>query len=274
MTIESNRTTGGVAACLFVTSVVSQVLSIFQNTLSKTGGVSIALVGISGIIGILGFVALILFFVAMHGFSKDYSEPRIFDYIIYGLVAAIIIGILSIVVAIAIAIANAASVVPILTSSTTSQTQISGVVQKSLLPMLPIFAAVSLVWILFNVLSINLLGDKSKVVLFRTGAKVLLAGALVSVAATAILAAIAYSLSLSYSTILLTLSVPGGLIQDVAWVILAMAFFRIQTPPAFPTAPVNMSAVPTLSSQTKICPKCGVPNQADALLCERCGQKL
>ena len=134
-------------------------------------------------------MALILFFVAMHGFSKDYSEPRIFDYIIYGLVAAIIIGILSIVVAKAIAIANAASVVPVLTSSTTSQTQISGVVQKSLLPMLPIFAAVSLVWILFNVLSINLLGDKSKVVLFRTGAKVLLAGALVSVAATAILAA-------------------------------------------------------------------------------------
>ena len=257
-----------------MTSVVSQVLSIFQNTLSRTSGVSIALVGISGIIGILAFVALILFFVAMHGFSKDYGEPRIFDYIIYGLVAAIIIGILSIVVAIAIAVANAASVLPILTSSTTSQTQVSNVVQKSLLPMLPIFAAVSLVWILFNVLSINLLGDKSKVVLFRTGAKVLLAGALVSVATTAILAAIAYTLSLSYSTILLTLSVPGGFIQDAAWVLLAMAFFRIQTPQAFPTAPVNMSAAPIFPSQTKICPKCGVPNQADALFCERCGQKL
>jgi ABC-type multidrug transport system permease subunit len=52
--------------------------------------------------------------------------------------------------------------------------------------------------------------------MFRSGAKVLLAGALVSVAATAVFAAIAYSMSLSYNTALLTLSIPGEFIQDAA----------------------------------------------------------
>ena len=274
MTIESNRTVGGVAACLFVTSIVSQVFSIFQSTAPRTSGVTIAVGGISAIISILAFVALILFFIAMHGFSKDYSESRIFDYIIFGLVSTIIFGVISIVAAAVIAIANAASLLPIFTSSPTSQTQISSVVQKSLLPMLPVFPAVSLVWIIFNVRSLNLLGDKSKVAMFRTGAKVLLAGALVSVAVTAIFATIAYSISLSYSTALLTLSVPGGFIQDVAWVLLAMAFFKIQSPPAPAMASASISSASTVLSQAKICPKCGSANQADALFCARCGQKL
>ncbi len=236
--------------------------------------VSLAVAGASGIISLLVFVGLILFFIAMHGFSKDYSETRIFDNILYGLIITIVLGLIAVVFAVALFIANASNLIPIITSTPASQTQISSAAQKTALPLLPVFAVVGLVWIVFNVRSLNLLGDKSKVPLFRTGAKVLLAGAALSVAITTVIAATATTLSLSYGTTLSILSVPGGFIQDAAWLILAMAFFRIQAPPAAAMAPAYVPSVPVVSGQTKYCSKCGAPNRPDAVFCERCGQKM
>ena len=173
MTIESNRTIGGIGACLFVIGVVSQIISLSQYALRNQTVVSLAVAGASGIISLLVFVGLILFFIAMHGFSKDYSETRIFDNILYGLIITIVLGLIAVVFAVALFIANASNLIPIITSTPASQTQISSAAQKTALPLLPVFAVVGLVWIVFNVRSLNLLGDKSKVPLFRTGAKVL-----------------------------------------------------------------------------------------------------
>ncbi len=274
MTIESNRTTGGVAAVLLATGVVSQVVSLFQYVFGNQGAANLAVAGVSGILGIFVFVGLIMFLVSMHGFSQDYGESRIFEYLLNGIIVTIVLGILTLIVAFAVVIANASSLFPIFSSSAASQSQVSSSVWKSILPLLPVFSVVGLIWILFNVRSLNLLGDKSKVALFRTGAKVLLAGALVSVAVTAISAAIAYSMSLSYSTVQLTSSILGGFVQDAAWVLLAIAFFRIQTPLAPAVPPVYIPATPTFSGQTKTCSKCGAPNLPDAAFCQRCGQKL
>jgi uncharacterized paraquat-inducible protein A len=146
------------------------------------------------------------------------------------------------------------------------------------LPILPVFGIIGLIWIIFNVRAFNLLGDKSKVPLFRTGAKVLLAGALVSVVVTVIFAAIGSAFSLSYNTLFLTLTVPGGFVQDAAWALMAIAYFRIQAPLVPAVSPVNVTLnvtpVPTVSTQVKYCSRCRAANQTDAVYCTRCGQKL
>ena len=116
---------------------------------------------------------------------------------------------------------------------------------------------------MFNVLAFKLLGKKSGVPLFRTGALVLLAGAVVNVAVGIVFAVLTYSGSIDYNTYLLA-AIPGGLVQDVAWVLLAMAFFRIKAPP---TQTITPSNVPPVAGQMKYCPNCGTPNQTDAAYC-------
>jgi uncharacterized membrane protein/ribosomal protein L40E len=265
---------GGVAAILLFVGVVSQVISAFQLALPNSSLAYLALTGISGVIAVLSFVGFVLFFIAMYGFSKDYAEHRIFHYILYGLIAAIVAGVIAVVISVFVIIISAASQFSSFSSSSPSQSQITSLIDKSFLPILPVFAAVALIWIIFNVRAFNLLADKSKVFLFRTGAKVLLAGALVTVAVTIIFAAIASSFSISYNTLLLTLTAPGAFVQDAAWALMAIAYFRIQAPLAPAVTPVNVAPFSTVSAQVKYCSKCGAPNQTDAVYCTRCGQKL
>jgi uncharacterized membrane protein len=97
-------------------------------------------------------------------------------------------------------------------------------------PFLAVFSFVGVIWVVFNVLAFRLLGEKSGVPLFRTGALVLLAGAVVNVGVGIIFALMVYLGSIDYSTYLLA-AIPGGLVQDVAWILLAMSFFRIKVQP-------------------------------------------
>jgi uncharacterized membrane protein len=252
---------------------------LFQYTLPNSSPVYIAISAISGIVAVLGLVGFILFLIAMHGFSKDYGENRIFDYILYGLIIAIVAGVIALVIGFFVIFSNLASIIPSLTSTPPATAQITSTVLKSILPLTPAFAVVGLIWVAFNVRAFNLLADKSTVPLFRTGAKVLLAGAVLSIVISVVFALIGPSLSLSYST-LLALFIPGGLVQDVAWALLAMAYFRIKPPapqavsaqPPFQVA--APASAPAVSGQVKYCPHFGTPNQTDAVYCTRCGQKL
>ena len=78
-------------------------------------------------------------------------------------------------------------------------------------------------------LAFRLLGTKSMVPLFRTGALVLLVGAVVNVGVGVVFASMLYVGSIGYNTYLLA-AIPGGLVQNAAWVLLAIAFFRIKVP--------------------------------------------
>jgi hypothetical protein len=82
----------------------------------------------------------------------------------------------------------------------------------------------------FNVKAFRLLGEKSGVPLFRTATLVLLARAVVNIGVEIVFAALTYSGSINYNTYLLA-AVPGGFVQDIAWLLLAIAFFRIKAPP-------------------------------------------
>ena len=271
MTIESNRALGGVAACLTATGVVSQVISIFMFGFG--GGIpsTFALAGTSLLFGFLGLIGFILYLVAMHGLARDYGENNIFGHIMAGLIIAIILGIIVFFFG-GLTILFAALGGSFGSSSSTTQ---STYVLNALRIFLPLGAVVGFVWVFFNFRALRLLGDKSKVPLFQTGAKVLLAGAAVSIAVTVIIAATGWLVSYPYNNALLTYGLPGGIIQNAAWVLLAMSYFRIQAPTATAAAaPANIPPLPTVYGQAKTCPRCGTQNFADAQFCSNCGQKL
>jgi uncharacterized membrane protein len=206
----------------------------------------------------------------MYGFSRDYNEHRIFNYILYGFLCTIVAAIIAVAIVVVIFLSNLGTIIPNLNQSTTTPSQVSTSMSTFMSPFLTVFSFVGVIWVVFNVLAFRLLGEKSGVPLFRTGALVLLAGAVVNVGVGILLALLMYSGSIDYNTFLLD-AIPGGLVQDVAWVLLAMAFFRIKVPP---DPPFSLSSVAPAAGQMTYCQNCGTPNQTDAAFCSRCGQKL
>ena len=270
MTIQTNRTLGGIGACLTVIGAVSSVASLLRYAYPNSGAVTLTYSAISTIVGSLSFIGFILFLIAMYGFSKDYNEHRIFNYILYGIIVTIIAAVIVVVIAFIIIFANLGSIIPNFSGSTNSSTQISDMILTYLSPVLAIIGFVGLIYVIFNVKAFNLLADKSQVPLFRTAAKVLLAGSLLNIVIGVVFAALAYSGSVSINAFSVV-AIPGGLVQDIAWLLLAIAFFRIKPPTTQSTAVTN---IPVVSAQQKYCPNCGTPNQLDSTFCTRCGQKL
>lgn len=261
---------GGIAAIFSLLGVVSTVSSVLLNGYPASTVANLSLALVTGVVGLFAFVGFILFLIAMYGFSKDYGEHRIFSYIVSGLVWTIIAAVVAGVIIFVVLLLNLASIIPSLTPSTNGPSQITASMLAFIAPALAVFSVVALIWVVFNVKAFKLLGEKSGVPLFRTAALVLLAGAVVNIGLEIVFAALTYSGSIGYSTYLLA-AIPGGIVQDIAWVLLAIAFFRIRAPPTQTFTPSN---VPTVLGQVKYCPNCGTPNQTDATYCTHCGQKL
>jgi uncharacterized membrane protein len=251
--------------------VISQVSTAFGYVFPQSIG-ALLLAGIGSIFGILSFVGFLLFLIAMYGFSKDYQENRIFSYLLYGLIITIVAFVVLFSILVIVILFNLATLFPAFSSSAPSSTQISSEMSRIFGYIFPLFGLVGIVWIAFNVKAFNLLSDKSKVLLFRTGAKVLLAGALANIVIAIIFSVIGSFVEVPFTTLLALLTI-GGLVQDVAWVLLAMAYFRIQAPAVQvqAAAPVN---IPPVYGQVKYCTHCGAPNQLNALYCTHCGQKI
>ena len=76
MTIESNRTLGGLGALLTVVGVFSSVFSIIRFAYPNNLAADIAFSGISGVVGVISFVGFILFLVAMYGFSETTKRTK------------------------------------------------------------------------------------------------------------------------------------------------------------------------------------------------------
>jgi uncharacterized membrane protein len=266
LAIQSNRTFGGIGAILTVIGAVSSVSSLIRYAYPNSTAANLAFSVVSSLFGFAAFIGFILFLIAMYGFSRDYGEHKIFNYILYGIIYTIVAAVIVGIIAIAVVIAN---IIPTLNTST-SPTQIQDMTLTYLSPVFAAIGIVALIYIVFIVKAFNLLGDKSQVPLFRTAAKVLLAGGLVTTVIGIIFAVLAAFGSLSLESLAI-IAVPGGLVQDVAWVLLAMAFFRIKAPPPQTFTPTYVQTAPV---QVKYCPNCGTPNQTDTLYCTHCGQKL
>ncbi len=225
MTIESSRLLGGIAASLTAVGVVTQVAGLISYSL-PISTLDLVLLSVGSIIGFLGFVGFILYLIAMHGFSKDYDEHRIFDYVLYGFIVALVLGVILAVVVGAFVLTSMLSRFQGIYPSDSSQ--VLSLFTESFVPFLPVFGILGLIYAAFNLRAFNLMADKSSVSLFRNGAKVLLAGAALGLILE-LASAILFSLeSISFGSIL-AISFPSVLVQDAAWALLAMAFLRIRS---------------------------------------------
>jgi uncharacterized membrane protein len=250
--------------------VVGSVLSVLL-LVNSTSTSNLALMGISVIasliISILGLVGFILFLVAMYGFSKDYAEPRIFNYIIYGIIGSIISAVVIVIVWFVFVIT---AVLSNFTSLPTGSGAIQSWLSPYLSPLTSVTSLVMLVWIFFNYKAYNFLAEKSKVPIFRTAAKIFVAGAIINIGVGILFAVLSYAIALDYR-ILSAASLPGGIVQYAAWALMAKGFFKIQDTT---TQTITPSTYTPTTSQTKSCSNCGATNQTDAIYCSRCGQKL
>jgi uncharacterized membrane protein len=273
LTVESNRTLGTVAACLTLVGAVGSIASIVRFAYPDSLAVTVAVSGVSSIVGAISFVGFILFLVAMYGFSRDYQERRIFNYILYGIAITIAAAAVAGVVFFAYLMANMSSIISGI-SPNPSQSDILASISPYLAPAIGIFGFVSLIYVVFTVRSFNLLSDKSEVPLFRSGARLLLLGAILTIVIAIVVAAVAADAFLSVEG-LAVMVLPGGLVQYLGWTVLALAYRRIKPPkPAYTSYTAPQTSTVAASAQGRYCPHCGAPNLPDAHYCGRCGQKL
>ncbi len=174
MTIQNNRTLGGLGACFTaVGAVSSSILSIFSYT--NPISPSIAILGISSVFSVFAFVGFILFLIAMYGFSLDYLEHKIFNLIIYGIVFTIVAAVIALVIWFAFFFVNLVSIIPSLNPNPSSS-DLQSIIMPYLAPITAIFGFVGLINVVFSVWALNLLSNKSEVPMFRNGAKVAVGG--------------------------------------------------------------------------------------------------
>jgi uncharacterized membrane protein len=237
VTIQSNRTLGLLGACFTLVGAVSTALSLFRYLYPTSLAADLAVSAVAGAVGVLAFVGFILFLVAMYGFSRDYGERRIFNYVLYGLLIGIVAAIVAVIAIFAVFFAYLASILPSFSSSSLpSSSQIQSLLLPYSAPFLAVFGFIALINIVLDVLAFNLLGGKSGVPMFRTAAKVLLSGGLLMAVSGVVFGVFAYVNLITYDQLSLMV-LPGAVVQEIAWLLLAVAFFRIQPPPAQATVP-------------------------------------
>ena len=192
LTIQTNRTFGGVGAVFSVLGVVSTVSSVFLYGYPNSTLVNLPLALVTSFVGLFSFVGFILFLVAMYGFSRDYNEHRIFNYLLYGFLGTIVAAIIAGVIVVVVILLNISSIIPNLNHPTTTPSQVSSSMLNFMSPFLAVFSFVGVIWIVFNVLAFRLLGKNAGVPLFGTAASILLAGAIVNVAVGIVFAVLLY----------------------------------------------------------------------------------
>ena len=264
MTVASNKQLGLVAAVLTVLGSIYSLLNI-------AGSLSLGF-GAGFLLAILGFVGFILFLVAMHGFSKDYSDPAIFNNVLYGIISSIIIGVIAVGVVLFIVFANLGAIMQ-LPQTPGSSSEFTQYIVGLIVPVLAVFTILAIAPAVFNMRAFNRLADKSGVRLFKTVGLLGVVAAAFSIALGFLAVALFYSGALTVNNFY---SVPtlGSVVSLAAWILAAKAFssIKVSTSETYWTPPTQTPA-PT-AAQVKYCQYCGTANTMDAEYCVRCGKKL
>jgi uncharacterized membrane protein len=196
MTLESSKTLGGIGAILMVIGPLASVYT-----------------------GVIGLVGLILVLVAFNRLAYYYKERRIFNNVIFGVIAAIIGG----VIAVAVVVTAAIDMLPVLGIHISNWTDWTALQNfnwqgftnwSALAPYVAAIVGALVVLFVFIVVaaiflrrSLNTVSEKSGTHLFATTGLLVLIGAV------------------------LTVIVIGFVLLWVAMILLAVAFFEIKTEP-------------------------------------------
>jgi uncharacterized membrane protein len=199
MTLESSKTLGGIGAILMVIGPLASVYT-----------------------GVIGLVGLILVLVAFNGLADYYKDRRIFNNVIFGVIAAII----GVVIAVVVVVSAAFDMLSVLGIHISNWTDWSALQNfnwqgftdwSALAPYVAEIVGALVVLFVFVVVaaiflrrSLNTLSEKSGTHMFATAGLLLLIGAA------------------------LTVIVIGLILMWVALILLAVAFFEMRTQPTQP----------------------------------------
>jgi uncharacterized membrane protein len=264
MAIGNNKNTGIMGASLTIIGVISTITTIVQYASGATNNLTTT--GITGVVGLLTFIGFILFMVAMHGFSKDYAEPKIFSHALNGFIFAFI----------AIIVAAILWLPIILTSNTTQKTSsthsATGFTGPALGGFVIVLAIIMLINLLFYYKAFNSLAQRSGIQLFSLTGKLFILAGIVDIITSCIFtsAGLTNVTTVSFYAISLT---PGAFIQYIAWGYAAKGYSAIQIPTT-PTAPIQSNATPTTPVNARYCSNCGNQTQTNDVYCAKCGKKL
>jgi len=176
-TTEPNRSLGGVSASLIAFGAFANILVIIGSAYpqaTKNDGFALTSSVVNSVAGLLLLIGFIAFLIAVHRFSNQYNEPKIFTYTIFGIV-------LSIFALVALASVGSALFIQNVAGLPDAWTKFGSYLSGSLGSYVPLYGVASLIFTVAMVYSLNLLSAKSQVKLFKTAGKVFLAGALVQV---------------------------------------------------------------------------------------------
>jgi uncharacterized membrane protein len=199
MTLESSKMLGGIGAILMVIGPFASVYT-----------------------GVLGLVGLILVLIAFNGLADYYKDRRIFNNVIFGVIAAIVGVVIAVVVVVSAAF-DMLSVLGIHMSNWTDWTAVQNFNWQgftdwsALAPYVAEIVGALIILFVFVVVaaiflrrSLNTLSEKSGTHMFATAGLLLLIGAA------------------------LTVIVIGLFLMWVALILLAVAFFEMRTEPTQP----------------------------------------
>jgi len=273
MTLESSRMLGGIGASLITTSAVTSLLSLAQFFFPSSA------FGVLGApFGFLGLVGLVLFMIAMHGFAAECKDPGIFNDALYWIITSIIAVVVAVVLSLAVLFSVLSSIIRAMEPFTMFNPPTLNAVLDALRPYLGYFVPVGIVVFAVMVLAavfmmraFNRLANASGVRLFRTVGLLFLVGIALTGALGLLAVLLVFSGSIATSAVL-PLTIVGGLVSLVTWILAAIGFFRIRAP--MPLAQQAPQASVVAAAQVKYCPYCGTPNGLGAEFCVHCGKKL
>jgi uncharacterized membrane protein len=209
MTLESNRTLGGLGAILLLVGMIPFAMPY------------------TGVIALVGFILVL---VALHGLADDYKESGIFNNALYGFIAAVV-GVVAAVIAAFYVVFYTTILTDFLYkiypgwdgswSSLVGLTpNTSNITASDVMPILgAVFLVLAILWIFliisafFNRRSLNMLSRKASVGLFSTAGLLLIIGAV------------------------LVVVLIGLVLMWIAVLLIAIAFFQIQPRPEQPVTP-------------------------------------
>ncbi len=227
MTVTTNKQIGLVASLLAVLSLVYALFSAAQSGYSLAGaspfGFTIGLFLLP-----LGFIGFILFLIAMYGFSKDYQDNAIFNYVLYGFILGIVFAVIVTVIAAFFLVSSIGNLVLTPTGPNPGPQFLQDFLEN-FLPLFLVAPIVGLIPALFNMLAFNRLANKSGVRLFRVVGLLGVIAAIVGIAFWVLGVALYYAGTLSIYNIF-TLSVASSIVSLIAWIMAINAYYSIQVP--------------------------------------------
>jgi uncharacterized membrane protein len=245
MSFESARSMARVATLLIVFGmVVSPVVAVAAAFLRMPW----ASVIVSGLISVFSFVGYILFLAAMNRFANHYREPAIYRNVLYGVLTAIVGGVVFTLVVLGLFFASLSRIVSLgpLTPGTTSvPSAFYSVIVFLIVVWLGAFL-LALIQSIFYKRAFDGLAEKSGEENFKTAGLLMLIGGA------------------------LTIAFVGIFLFFVGWIVAVVGFFSMKPQkPAYSSPPQSSSSV-----VKRYCSKCGGENNLEAEFCSHCGNRL